>query len=695
MAIKNKDQFTDADSFTEEPWSIIQSYFRNNHLRKLVEHQLESYNEFINCQVHKTIDMFNTLRIVSDQDYNEEFKKYRLEIYITFQNLNLYRPEIHENNGATKLMFPHQARLRNFTYASNMVIDLKIEYRIYRGDTLSDETKIVKILPKVHIGKIPIMLKSKICILNQYKHMTPHDTKECSMDPGGYFIINGSEKTCLAQEKAADNKIFCFINNKNCKKEAKGEYRSVPDWKCISPKQVHMSITMKNDNSGLIVNVQLPRLKKPIPLFILFRALGVISDKDICKYIVLDIENTKLLKLFTGAITDANEHLTQYQAETYITDIVMFTPYNMDKEQGAIKKREFAKDVIQNDLFPHCRTEIEKRYLLGYMACKLMKCYNGDILPDNRDSYLNKRIELTGVLINNLFRNYFNKLVKDMQKQIVREINNGSWKSTENYGNIINTTNIYKIIKSSTIENGIKRALATGDFGIKHMNSNKVGVAQVLNRLTYISAISHLRRVSTPIDKSGKLTDPRKLDPSSWGYICPAETPEGQPVGVVKNLSYMTCVTGYSVSNSLEDYIAPYIIAFSDNPLDTIDKTKVFINGRWIGVSDNPLQLYNSLKQKKHQGIIHVYTSIIFNVNDNEIYVCNDSGRLVRPVLLVDDNKLRLTKNHIMRLNNGELNWIDLFTNTKTEIAVMEYIDPDEQNKSFISMYPINLFNFE
>ena len=194
MDEKNKDRFTEADSFIEAPWSIIQSYFRNNHLRKLVEHQLESYNEFITCQIHKTTDMFNTLRIVSEQDYNPEFKKYRLEIYITFQNLNLYRPEIHENNGATKLMFPHQARLRNFTYASNMVIDLKIEYRIYRGDTLSDETKIVKILPKVHIGKMPIMLKSNICILNHYKHMTSQDTKECHMDPGGYFIINGSEK---------------------------------------------------------------------------------------------------------------------------------------------------------------------------------------------------------------------------------------------------------------------------------------------------------------------------------------------------------------------------------------------------------------------------------------------------------------------------------------------------------------------
>ena len=149
-------------------------------------------------------------------------------------------------------------------------------------------------------------------------------------------------------------------------------------------------------------------------------------------------------------------------------------------------------------MFPHCPTEKQKIYFLGYMTNKLLSTSFGWRKIDDRDSYLNKRIDLTGTLLNNLFRNYFNKLVKDMSKQIVREINNGSWRSTENFLNIINRTNIYKIVKSTTIENGIKRALATGDFGVKNSNSNKVGVAQVLNRLTYVSSLSHLRRVNTP-----------------------------------------------------------------------------------------------------------------------------------------------------------------------------------------------------
>ena len=241
----------------------------------------------------------------------------------------------------------------------------------------------------------------------------------------------------------------------------------------------------------------------------------------------------------------------------------------------------------------------QKQFFLGYMANRLIQCHFGWIKQTDRDSYINKRIDSTGTLLNNLFRNYFNKLVKDMQKQVIREINNGSWRSTNNFMEIINTTNIYKIIKPSTIENGLKRALATGDFGLKQTNTNKVGVAQVLNRLTYISSLSHLRRINTPIDKSGKLVQPRKLHNTSWGFVCPAETPEGGSVGIVKNISYLTHLTIPVISDSLYVYVDEHIKNIEDcTPDDVIDKVKVFINGSWVGISDKPLELFQSLKEK-------------------------------------------------------------------------------------------------
>ncbi len=668
------------------PWTLINSYFDKENLQRLVRHQLESYNDFIERQIPNTINMFNPVIINSEHDYDKENDKYKLEISITFDNFGIYRPQIHENNGATKLMFPQEARLRNFTYGSSMTLTMNIKYTIRSGEKLENIHTVYKSLPNIHIGKIPIMLRSNVCVLTQYKHVPSEISGECKMDPGGYFIINGSEKTCLGQERAAENTVYCFdITKNNSKWSYIAEIKSVPDWKSISPKQISVMISQKNNGNGYGIYIQIPRVKQPIPIFILFRALGILSDKEICKKIVLDLENTQYLNQLNASIIEASSYTTEEQALKYIVSLVLFTPLNMDKETGQLKKRAFALEILKNDLFPHCHTKEEKIYFFGYMILKLLKCFNKENPCDDRDSYLNKRIDLTGVLLNNLFRNYFNKLVKDMQKQVIREINNGSWKSNEDYTSIITYTNIYKIVKSTTIENGFKRALATGDFGIKQVNSNKVGVAQVLNRLTYISSLSHLRRVNTPIDKSGKLIPPRKLHNSTWGYLCPAETPEGGSIGVVKNLSYLATVTIESNSEPIRTYLKDKIIPFNEEE-NLAKYVKVFINGSWIGITKEPLELYNSLKEKKSKGIINIYTSIVFNYKTKEIIVCNDAGRLIRPVLKVKNNKILVTKKIIEGIKNKELDWNDLLVDYENNDSVIEYLDPREQNSCLVAM---------
>ena len=686
------------DQYIETPWTIIESYFKGQHLDRLIRHQLESYNNFVSYQIQKTIEMFNPVKIVSEQDFDAKSGKHSLEIYVTFENFHIYRPQIHENNGATKLMFPQEARLRNFTYASAMTIDMNIKFVVRNGPSLENTQTFYKTLQKIHIGKLPIMLKSNICVLNQYKHVDNVHTGECKYDAGGYFIINGSEKTVLGQERAAENKVYCFnVEKNNTKYTWMAEVKSVPDFKCISPKQINMMVSSKNNGFGYPLLLQLPRVKQPIPLFIVFRALGIISDKEICEKILLDIECEKYKEILQGlqaSIIEANAYMTQEECIKYITSYVMFTPINMDKETGARKKYEFTMDILSNDLFPHCTTKEQKIYFLGYAANRLLKTSFEWLPQDDRDSYLNKRIDLTGALLNNLFRNYFNKLVKDMEKQVIKEINTGSWRSTDDYQSIINMTNIYKIIKSTTIENGIKRALSTGDFGIKHVNSNKVGVAQVLNRLTYVSSLSHARRISTPVDKSGKLIPPRKLHNTSWGFLCPAETPEGQSVGVVKNLSYMTHVTIHSNSLPIYDYVQPHIVPIQNlTPKEMFNKTKVFVNGNWIGISENPLELYHNLKDKKYKGIINVYTSIIFDYKFNEIRVCNDAGRLTRPLLRVRDNNILVTSDVIDGIKSDKLGWNDLMTNCNIEESIIEYIDPEEQAWAMLAMKPKDLLN--
>ena len=686
--------------YIETPWSIIGAYFRNQHLKRLVRHQIESYNDFVNNQIQRTIEMFNPVLIASEQDMCRRTKKNKLELHVTFDKFNLYRPQIHENNGATKIMFPCDARSRNFTYASTMTIDINIRYVVRTGENLENAQTFYKSIPKVHIGKLPIMLKSSICVLNQYTHINNNVSGECKHDAGGYFIINGSEKTVLGQERAAENRVYCFNTSKNNNKWTwTAEIKSVPDFKCISPKQINVMIANKNNGFGCPIYVQIPRIKQPIALFVVFRALGIMSDKDICKHIVLDIEDESakpILNSLQASIIDANTVMTQEDALKIITSNVMYTPMNMDKEAGAAKKRTFTQDVLGNDLFPHCHNSIQKIYFLGYMVNRILKCSLDMAKQDDRDSYVNKRVDLTGALLNNLYRNYFNKLVKDMTKQVIKEINTGSWRSTDDHMNIVNKTNIYKIIKSTTIENGIKRALSTGDFGIKNVNSNKVGVAQVLNRLTYVSSLSHLRRINTPVDKSGKLIAPRKLHNTTWGFLCVAETPEGGSVGVVKNISYMTHLTIPSNSESLHQHVEPFISRMDNlTPKDMFVNIKVFVNGAWLGNTATPIELYNAFKDKKSKGIINIYTSIIFDIKNKEIRICNDAGRLTRPVLRVKNNKVFITNKIIKELNAENLTWDDLLTDTKIDEAIIEYIDPEEQNFSMIAMKPADLVKKE
>jgi DNA-directed RNA polymerase II subunit RPB2 len=286
---ESKSIFNSNDDYIETPWNIIESYFKDKHLERLVRHQIESFNHFTNYQMQRTIQMFNPVVIRSENDFVLEKNQYFLEVQVSFENFKLYPPQIHENNGATKIMLPQEAKLRNFTYASTMTVDVKINYIVRNTDAMDAPKIITKTLPKINIGKMPIMLKSAICVLTQNSHIHSQFTGECAMDCGGYFIIKGSEKTVLGQERAAENRVYCFDGKNTTKWDWVAEIKSIPDFKCISPKQIEMMISSKNCGFGKGIYVNIPRIKQPIELFVVFRALGIISDLAICEKIILDI----------------------------------------------------------------------------------------------------------------------------------------------------------------------------------------------------------------------------------------------------------------------------------------------------------------------------------------------------------------------------------------------------------------------
>jgi DNA-directed RNA polymerase beta subunit/intein/homing endonuclease len=570
--------FAEYPDFIQEAPIITDAYYKIQPLERLVRHQLESYNYFIHFQAHQTIQMFNPLvaRIPEDLIPGTT-DKYFLEIQVTVKNMRYQSPQIYETNGATKLLLPSEARLRNFTYASNTTVDLEI-VSIERNA----ESEIVRtqnnVIPNVSITEMPIMVKSSLCMLTQNRHIGPEYTGECPMDCGGYFIIKGSEKAVLGQERAAENKIYCFDGKNTAKWQWVAEIKSVPDFKCVSPKQVEMMVSKKDNGYGYGIFVCIPKLKPnySVELFVLFRALGVLSDKEICETILLNVEDEKqaeMLEFLHASVIDANRILTQEDAIRHLMSMVSYVPMmttqnsstfhsvgggigggpskkelasaigggggggaldiggtgiqGMDEEKrkewaayGFRKKHEFTTELLNNDLFPHCRTTKQKIYMLGYMAQRLIYIGKGWSKADNRDSYLNKRIDLPGISLNNLFRNYYHRMTKDMIKAVNKEIKQGTWRSHDDVANIINKSNIYKIVKPATIKTGMIRALATGDFSTKQANSNKVGVAQVLNRLTYQATLSHLRRINTPVDKSSEMIDPRKLHGTQWGFLC-------------------------------------------------------------------------------------------------------------------------------------------------------------------------------
>lgn len=725
---------------------LIRLYFGADYQKRIVRHHLESYNYFINSQLEQTIRMFSPLTAKSPDDSS-------IIVQVHFDNLRLNAPQVYETNGAVRPMLPQVARMRNFAYSSAMTIDLKVQYT--QPDLLNEDgTPRVtnKLIPEVHIGKLPVMVKSDLCILNTHPNLSPEQAGECAYDPGGYFIINGSEKVIIAQDHREDNRICCHKSTVN-KYQWVIEIRSIPEYRCISPKQTDMMITTRKGGLGQSIYVECPRLKRrPIPLFVLFRALGVVSDKDICEHVLFHaphpIYRARIIECLRTSLSDADEILTVNDALDYIVGCITYhSSYGgtaaaaeaatiaaeeaaaaeepsaekpsvqketdateiqaveelakmeeekkAEAEKRAERKRDYIRTIIESDILPHCSGFMSKAHFLGYMASTICQVHLGIREPDDQDATNRRRVDTTGVSLNNLFRNYFNKMTKDMERAISKEIKNGIWRSTENVEKIITLTNIYHIVKPNTIENGLKRALSTGDFSIKHNNSNKVGVAQVLNRLTCPSGLSHLRRGSAPPDKSGKLIPPRKLHGGFWGFWCPSESPEGHSVGIVRNLSIMAHITIASDSRGVYEHIIEYIAPIGSfdicNPPGNV---KVFLNGAWIGVvaEDDPnampaYALYRQWKQMKYDGRFNAYISIVFDMTDLQIRICTDAGRMSRPLLRVENGRLLLTSQHIHDCISGYITWDDLLVKgAPNGGGIIEYVDAEEQAYSLVAV---------
>jgi DNA-directed RNA polymerase II subunit RPB2 len=659
-------------------WKLIDRMFNDNP-QHLVSHHLDSYNEFFEKGIYRIFRENNPIRFKETTETTgkkEEVFANECSLYLGGKEGNkiYYGKPIIYDDEKTHFMYPNDARLRNMTYGITIHYDVDVDMVYYEeGESGKKERReYSSTIEQVYLGKFPIMLQSNLCILNSLDKEVRYNMGECRSDYGGYFIIDGKEKVILSQEKFADNMLYIRENKADAEFSHSAEIRSVSEdpSKPIRTTAVKIVAPSARYTNKQIV-VAIPNVRKPIPLFIVMRALGVSSDKDIIKTCLLDLEkNSSMMELFIPSIHDANRIFNQASA---IKFIATFTKS---------KTVSSAYEILSDYFLPHIgeMNFIDKAYFLGYMVYRLLNVYTKNELPTDRDSFRFKRVELSGTLIYDLFREYY-LLQKKMFARVVDEIY--FYGKIEyigaNFTKLIEN-NVDRIFKEDErketrriVELGFRKAFK-GNWGSQE-NTKRLGIVQDVNRLSWNSFISHMRKMNLELPATSKVVGPRHLHSSQWGYIDPVDSPDGANIGLHKHLSISTYITSRASGAPIIDWIKGHYPSFknlSDYDATVFARyTKVFVNGNWIGVIDYPLEVAENMKLYRRNAIIPIFTSISFDYNRNEIQVYTDAGRLTRPLYYIErpssskeqsqthvKNKKSFERKNVVELfKNGNINW--------------------------------------
>ncbi len=674
----------------------IECYFGRDGGPQLVKHQVDSYNDFVARKLEQIVDGFNPIDM--NNTWLPDHGCYKYVLSLRLCNVTLAKPTIVEKDGSTKVMLPNDARLRNLTYAGQLSVDVHVTARTYTTET-REYTEDVKRITNVALGRLPIMVRSRFCMLNQQPVPSPHD--ECRYDYGGYFIINGNEKVVISQDRIAENRTYVFASTKVSSYSHVAEVRSVHEGRFGVPKTTALRLTSAANQYGHCVRMTLHHVRHDVPIFIIFRALGVLSDREIMAHVVHDVEDpaaAPVLQQLTASAKEAGGVRTQAQALEYIAahlnHVGHHTVANMAGGRVAALQLVLRKDVL-----PHVGPDPRKKAAyLGSMLARLLRGFLGLDPLDDRDSFINKRLDTVGALMSTLVRQYYGKVVKDLRTLVQRDIKAGAWRATNKLVHVIHRSNIHKLVKPTIIESGLKSSLATGNWGVK-TGRVRPGVAQVLNRMTFPSTMSHMRRVNTPIEKTGKLVQPRKLHPTQWGVICPAETPEGASVGLVKNLALLTHISLATPSDPVRHALLELGMEPYERPGQFArGALRISVNGDPVGTHADPPALHAALKRLKRRGELDVFTSIVWRVAANQLEVCTEAGRFLRPLFVVEEGRLALPPATLRRLVGGckggeggqggeALDWMgDLVLS-----GAVEYLDVEETNTALVAMTPADL----
>ena len=621
---------------SEDRWTVMKAYFEE---KGLVRQHLDSYNDFVRRVIYEIIKEYKEINVP------------QIDARIVIDDIRIGRPMIKEVEGFEKEVLPMECRLRNLTYAAPVYLKFHVEHEgEYYGSY------------EILLTDLPVMLKSDIDPLSR---MTPSElikAGEDPKDPGGYFIINGSERVLIAQEDLASNNVLVD-------KASEGS-AATHIAKVISVARGRRSqlVIERRKDGVLYVNLQGIRF----PVVILMRALGLKTDEDIVYTVSL---NPEIQKEMLPSLMKAIDIKTVEDALDYIGSRLAIG-------QPKVARIERAKQVLDEHLLPHIGNKPEDRrrkaQFLGQMAAKLLELVKGWRKPDDKDHYRNKRLKLAGELLAQLLRynltNYF-----------VRELKNAVEKNWSRH----RKTDLKHILKPGMLTDKILHAMATGNWP-----GGKTGVSQLLDRTNLMSTLSHLRRVVSPLARSQPHFEARELHPTQWGRICPFESPEGQNIGLVKNLALMTNVSVGVPENEIEGRLYQLGVVPIDKvvemakargPEEFLSWSRVYLNGRLIGYHPDGEKLTWELRKLRRRGEISSEINVAHLVTKytNEVFVNTDAGRIRRPVFVVENGELKLKPEHIKKLKEGKWKFKDLVRE-----GIVEYLDADEEENAYIALNP-------
>jgi len=468
--------------------SLVESHFRR---KSFISSDIESYNYFIEHGLQQIIDELEYIEPAIIPEDIEELK-------IKFENIRVKKPKITEADGSERQIYPVEARLRNITYSATVLVDVSTHINGVQRESFTTV-----------LCQIPVMLKSKICYLYGKNEEELAQMWEDSQDPGGYFIINGTERVLIDVEDLAPNKMFIEMPSIGTSKyvgklfSQKGTYR-IP----------HL---IECPRSG-IYELSFTRVRK-IPLVIVLKALGLLQDEEVMRYI-----SSK--KDYDGVMVNLynfSDVKTQDDALDFIA-----------KKLKSTKPREIRiqrmQETMDKYLLPHLGTEAEDRLYKAHNLCKLwfnyLRVQNGEIQLDDKDHYMNKRLKLGGELLEELFRTNLRSLIKDLLYNFQRVVKRGKFPS------------IKAIIRDKLLTSNIYSSMATGNWV-----GGRKGISQRLQRTNHLDAVSHLQRVVSPLSPTQENFEARALHSTHLGRLCPIETPEGTNIGLRKNLSLLAEVS--------------------------------------------------------------------------------------------------------------------------------------------------------